>query len=270
MSDAIHVVKATCPLHGPVLARSISGVRPLCPDCYGARKPLERIAPYAAADWSAAKATAELRQCDAAFRREWSSRRHRLAFCALARMYFAQSKQYWLWQAVEAGEAWADSGEPPDGANDIFLRLGGPTRDDWKPGEWTWLAVQCVSGAHEEQREGYDDSFHWGWFTYRYPGPEFSLPGSTEAALQPAPAMVYREMVPNPFLPLAWKPEWFTSTVRDLAEYLYASREFTAMPILADALQDAGCEDEQILNHCRASRPHARGCWVLDAILGKE
>jgi hypothetical protein len=82
-------------------------------------------------------------------------------------------------------------------------------------------------------------------------------------------AAAYRELFPNPFLPLAWNPDWFTSTVRDLAAHIYTSREFSAMPILADALQDAGCDDEQILTHCRANKPHARGCWVLDAVLGK-
>ena len=51
---------------------------------------------------------------------------------------------------------------------------------------------------------------------------------------------------------------------------MYDSREFGAMPILADALQDAGCEDEQILMHCRdATAPHVRGCWVCDLVLGK-
>ena len=79
----------------------------------------------------------------------------------------------------------------------------------------------------------------------------------------------YRELFPNPFVPLAWKPEWFTSTVRDVAAHVYDARDFAAMPILADALQDAGCDDEQVLSHCRATKPHARGCWVVDAILGK-
>jgi hypothetical protein len=269
MGDAVHIVRGACPRHGRVLVRAVSGIRPTCPRCDGSRKPLENVAPYGAADWEAARATGELRACDGAFHREWTPRRHRLAFCALARTYFSQSRQYWLWKAVEAGEAWADAGAPPAGANDIFLRLGGQSQDTRTPGEWTWLAVQCVSGAHEEEREGFDDGYDWGWYTYRYPDPVFALGDDTEASLRPAPAIVYRDLVPNPFLPLAWKPDWLTSTVRDIAAHVYESREFSALPILADALQDAGCDDEQILTHCRGNRAHARGCWVLDAILGK-
>jgi hypothetical protein len=271
--NEVRIMRGTCPRHGQVLVRAISGVRSTCPRCYDARKLLADLSPYGAADWDTARTTVELRECDTALRREWSLRRHRLAFCALARNYFSQSRQYWLWKAVEAGELWADTGAPPEGANDIFLRLGGPSGDTRKPGEWTWLAVQCVSGAHEEEREAHTwDDFDWygQMETYRYPDPVFSLSDEVESSLQPAPAMVYRELVANPFIPLTWNPNWFTSTARELAEYIYTSREFTAMPILADALQDAGCEDQQILNHCRAGKQHARGCWVLDAILGKE
>ena len=51
---------------------------------------------------------------------------------------------------------------------------------------------------------------------------------------------------------------------------MYESREFSAMPILADALQDAGCEDDAILTHCRDPKQiHVRGCWVVDLVLGK-
>ena len=42
------------------------------------------------------------------------------------------------------------------------------------------------------------------------------------------------------------------------------------LPILADALQDAGCEDADILGHCRSGGPHVRGCWVVDLVLGKS
>jgi hypothetical protein len=63
---------------------------------------------------------------------------------------------------------------------------------------------------------------------------------------------------------------WVTPTVVALASQMYESRDFTAMPILADALQDAGCDSTDILGHCRGPGPHARGCWVVDLVLGKE
>ena len=51
---------------------------------------------------------------------------------------------------------------------------------------------------------------------------------------------------------------------------MYQSRDFAAMPILADALQDAGCDHEDILSHCRGPGPHVRGCWVIDLATGRE
>jgi hypothetical protein len=51
---------------------------------------------------------------------------------------------------------------------------------------------------------------------------------------------------------------------------MHDSRDFSAMPILADALQDAGCDNEDILSNCRGDGPHDRGCWVVDLVLGKE
>ncbi|MDY3556283.1 hypothetical protein R5W24_005446 [Gemmata sp. JC717] len=52
---------------------------------------------------------------------------------------------------------------------------------------------------------------------------------------------------------------------------MYESRDFSAMPILADALQDAGCEDGAVLDHCRDPHGvHVRGCWVVDLVLGKS
>jgi hypothetical protein len=66
-----------------------------------------------------------------------------------------------------------------------------------------------------------------------------------------------------------WRAEWVTDTALSLARQMYESREFSAMPILADALQDAGCDNDDILNHCRAPGAHVRGCWVCDLVLGK-
>ncbi|OWK38204.1 hypothetical protein [Fimbriiglobus ruber] len=71
----------------------------------------------------------------------------------------------------------------------------------------------------------------------------------------------------GPLLP--WENAWQTETAVALAAQIYASGEFSAMPILADALQDVGCDNVDALIHCRGPGPHVRGCWVVDLVLGK-
>jgi hypothetical protein len=58
--------------------------------------------------------------------------------------------------------------------------------------------------------------------------------------------------------------------VVDLAQLIYEDRAFDRMPELADALEQAGSGDPNILSHCRDGGPHVRGCWVVDLILGRE
>ena len=74
----------------------------------------------------------------------------------------------------------------------------------------------------------------------------------------------------NPFRPTTLEHSWLTSTVLTLASGIYAERAFDRLPILADALQDAGCENIDILSHCRSEGPHVRGCWVVDLLLDKN
>src|SRR5262249_19994652 len=74
----------------------------------------------------------------------------------------------------------------------------------------------------------------------------------------------------NPFREVAFEPRWGTADVAQLARAVYAGGHCERLPILADALMDAGCADEAILGHCRGAGPHARGCWVLDRLLGRE
>jgi hypothetical protein len=69
---------------------------------------------------------------------------------------------------------------------------------------------------------------------------------------------------------VTWSPEWRTSAAVAIAQGMYDAREFSGTPILADALQDAGCDSAEILDHCRGPGPHIRGCWVIDLVLGKE
>lgn len=83
-------------------------------------------------------------------------------------------------------------------------------------------------------------------------------------------AGLLRDVVGNPFRPIAAETAWLTSDVVALAEGIYAERAFDRMPILADALQDAGCANDDILHHCRdTSLTHVRGCWVIDLLTGR-
>lgn len=78
-----------------------------------------------------------------------------------------------------------------------------------------------------------------------------------------------REIVGNPFRPARVDPLWLTPHVERLATAIYEERAFARMPELAEALASAGCEDAAILGHCRSGGEHVRGCWVVDAVLGR-
>jgi hypothetical protein len=91
-----------------------------------------------------------------------------------------------------------------------------------------------------------------------------------EAEILAEHADLLRDIFGNPFHPVTLDPRWLTASVLDLARIIYDERAFERMPILADALMDAGCDNDDILNHCRGDSPHVRGCWVVDLLLGKE
>ena len=77
----------------------------------------------------------------------------------------------------------------------------------------------------------------------------------------------------NPFRSVPFDPSWIAwndGTIRKLAQLIYDDRAFDRLPLLADALEDAGCTDADILGHCRGGGEHVRGCWVVDLLLGKS
>ena len=175
-----------------------------------------------------------------------SARKLRLAYFRTARADMGTSAQAWLKEAMVLGEE----------------RVG----TDCRPSDGVELRDRQVAAStlrlHEECL---DELLMLKCIT----DPLLDLFATLDTAQRMRGPPVLHDLFPNPFLPLTWNPEWFSSTVRTLAANMYDTRDFSAMPILADALQDAGCEDEQVLSHCRATKPHARGCWVVDAILGK-
>jgi hypothetical protein len=152
-----------------------------------------------------------------------------------------QQMEWW----VTAVEEWADSGIPPKTGRKLFMYF-----------------------QAEEAESGFVDT----------------LQGLTERPLARAERQTalwaLHELFGNPYATRrkqkgdprrGWMcaPAWRTETAVTLARQMYESREFSAMPILADALQDAGCDNDDILSHCRGAGPHVRGCWVVDLVLGK-
>src|SRR5262249_32973192 len=76
-----------------------------------------------------------------------------------------------------------------------------------------------------------------------------------------------------PFRPVTVAPAWAAwndGTVVKLAQGIYEDRAFDRLPILADALEEAGCSHPDVLSHCRGPGPHVRGCWLVDLLLGKS
>ena len=83
-----------------------------------------------------------------------------------------------------------------------------------------------------------------------------------------------RDVIGNPFRPSPSLPHvtfaWNDGAIRKMAQIIYDDRAFDRLPLLADALEEAGCDNADILGHCRGGGEHVRGCWVVDLLLGKS
>jgi len=109
------------------------------------------------------------------------------------------------------------------------------------------------------------------WHAWRALCSDRAIFGESFAAeSEPTLRDLIRDIFGNPFRPVSFDPAWRTDTAVSLAKGMYGSRDFGAMPILADSLQDAGCDSDDILNHSRGPGSHVRGCGVVDLVLGKE
>ncbi|HXG12005.1 MAG TPA: hypothetical protein VNK04_19785 [Gemmataceae bacterium] len=167
----------------------------------------------------------------------------------------ACSRRVWHWiddlgrQAVEAAEAFADGLMGPEELRAARLAC----RSAGERAAWYAAASDPFKAAGNAAR---------------------SALGGVALSQQPAEcaaqADLLRDIIGNPFRPLMTDPIWRTSKVVGLAQIIYDSRAFDRMAGLADALEEAGCDNAAILSHCRQPGEHVRGCWVLDALLGKE
>jgi hypothetical protein len=139
-------------------------------------------------------------------------------------------------------------------------------------------AAHDEARRHELRLRGDQVTHAWRWAirVWQILSAEISL---HEDPLRPPPppwplageaCRLLREVVGNPFRPAALDLDWLTwreGTVPKIARVIYAERRFEDLPILADALEEAGCTSADILGHFREPGAHVRGCWALDCIL---
>jgi biotin carboxyl carrier protein len=107
-----------------------------------------------------------------------------------------------------------------------------------------------------------------------------SVPLEVSSELEEDRLRLVRDLFGNPFRQVVLDPAWLSwrdGTVVKLAQAAYEERRYPSgaldavrLAILADALEESGCQNADIVNHCRGPEPHVRGCWVIDALLGKE
>jgi hypothetical protein len=81
---------------------------------------------------------------------------------------------------------------------------------------------------------------------------------------------LFRDVFGNPFRPVAIDTDWLSPRVVLLAQAIYEDRAYDRISKLGEAIKERGCDDREILNHCRSQTEHTRGCWVVDAILGRS
>jgi hypothetical protein len=191
-----------------------------------------------------------------------SDRKLRLFACAYCRA--VRARQHMLpGTAVAVAERYADGlASDEDLASE---RRGAPFPNEYS--EWVvglsaydgaWQAVDWLTSARDLMRIDPDAFRH--------------VPLPLDAVVK-CSVLLLRDIFGNPFRPASLDPTvlaWNGGTVPRLAQAIYHDRRFGDLPILADALDEAGCSDPSTLSHCRSGSEHVRGCWVVDLLLGRN
>jgi hypothetical protein len=208
------------------------------------------------------------------------NRKLRLFACACCRRVERFLDDSLIRQALHAAERYADRRIPGRTAGGWYLKANAVRARLLRGGGWSPESLACHAVA-QALAPGNDDSYLEVHSTVARAVAAATGLGqgspTWHAAFQRESAALsdlLRDVVHNPFVPVpviedGWL-RWQGGTVGRLATGIYEERHFDEQPILADALEDAGCDNADILSHCRSGGDHAHGCWLVDLLLGKE
>lgn len=201
-----------------------------------------------------------------------SERKLRLFACACCRRIWAFVKDARSQTAVEVAEAHAD------GMIDIddVRRVRGIAcfADDGVPDELAYAAANAAFYAVFHRCAWVENAASQSVQTIvesaLAAGSDYQVAEAAAELETAAQSDLLRDIFGNPFRPASISVNCQTPKIVGLAQTIYDERAFDRMPELADGLEKAGCTDAGVLEHCRGSGPHVRGCWVIDLVLGKE
>jgi hypothetical protein len=196
-------------------------------------------------------------------------RKLRLFACGCCRLIWKLLPDERFREAVEVAERFAEGKAVPEelaAAFDQADLLGTVTFLPDKPGARSHTAAALANGAAVPS--SFDAAFRMTIFPLALAGHRVAKRNGKALTCD-----LLRCVFGNPFrqltLDVAWR-RWNDGTIPKMAQSIYNDRAFEQLPVLADALEDAGCNNSDMINHCRSPGPHVRGCWVVDLILGKS
>jgi hypothetical protein len=192
-----------------------------------------------------------------------SDRKLRLFSCACCRRIWPLMTDDRTKRVVEVVERWVE-GQATDlemrfAAHDAFaskrylpggqfgFELDAAVEAAWEPGD-------AFGGCYHAQHVAYHAFFAAGEVESEHVGQIFLI----------------EDIFGNPFRPVTLDPSWLPPAVVSLARTIYDERAFDRMPQLGDALGTCGCDNADVLKHCRDGGEHVRGCWVVDLVLGRS
>jgi hypothetical protein len=166
-------------------------------------------------------------------------------------------------EMIEAGERWADRLMTEGEAQAILAANPYESSAAWESGDSANEQAANRTASSALFASAWDAAETVAWNVPKFGSRSAQTGTFVYAAL-------LRDIIGNPFRLAMVDPFWLTNNVTAIARAIYDERAFDRMPILGDALEDAGCDNQDMLDHCRWGGDHVRGCWVVDLILGKK